>query len=160
MDITVWYRPAVPRGPVFIHAWDQNGLVCDIAGAPSPDGRSFRFTISGTTQDQRDVSFKYRFGPNDWERDDFIRTVPSLSATELWTVDSSARCATSDPGPSPIFASVTVHAISERRYKGGQLLVWTSASDGVRFPEAQRDDSTRTSSFTVPLADVRQSALF
>jgi 1,4-alpha-glucan branching enzyme len=40
------------------------------------------------------------------------------------------------------------------------LFVWTSASDGVKFPEAQRDDSTRTSSFTVPLADVRRSGFY
>src|SRR5260370_38443110 len=105
MNINIWYRPAVSRDSVFIHAWDQNGLVCDIPGAPLPDGKSFQFIISGATEDQREVSFKYRFGPDDWESDNFIRTVPSLSATELWTVDFSSSCAASDPGSPATFAN-------------------------------------------------------
>ncbi|MBV9611181.1 MAG: hypothetical protein JO091_01860, partial [Acidobacteriaceae bacterium] len=160
MNITVWYRPAVSRASVFIHAWDQNGLVCDVPGAPSADGQTFRFTIVGTTQDQRDVSFKYRFGPDDWESDNFIRTVPSLSATELWTVDYSARCATAGPGEPANFAGIAVHAISERRYNGGQLFVWTSDSDGARLPESHRDETTHTSTFAVPLSAARQSGFY
>src|ERR1700729_3708934 len=94
MQIQIWHTPAVTRSTVFIHAWDLNGGVWDLAGTLAADGVTWGFALSGTTKDQRDVSFKYRFANNVWESDNFIRTVPSLEATELWTEDYSARCAT------------------------------------------------------------------
>src|SRR5947209_7376664 len=109
MDITVVYQPVMGRDQVYLHAWDQNGLVCHVPGARSENGRSFQFTITSTTRDQRDVSFKYQYPgeSQEWERDDFIRTVPTLSATQLWTYDFSSRCLTTDPATRAGFPTVT-----------------------------------------------------
>ena len=157
MNITVVYQPAAAKDQVFLHAWDQNGLVCHVPGARSQDGQSFRFTITGTTQDQRDVSFKYQYPgeSQEWERDDFIRTVPTLAATQLWTYDFSPRCLTSDPGTEAAFPSVTVHAISQRRFLHGGLFVWVPGTDTsltVKESPAPGQDAV-TTTFAVPLDD-------
>src|SRR5689334_7534614 len=124
MNIDVVYQPATARNQVFLHAWDQNGLVCAVPSVRSEDGGSFQFTITGSTQDQREVSFKYQYEGFDWESDDFVRTVPTLSATKLWTFDYSARCLTAEPGTQAQFPTVTIHAISRRRFLDSQLYVW------------------------------------
>jgi hypothetical protein len=156
MNITVVYQPAKARDQVHLHAWDENGLVCHVPGARSGDGRSFQFTITGATQDQRDVSFKYQYPgeSEEWERDDFIRTVPTLSTTQLWTYDFSPRCLTADPGTRAPFPSVTVHAISQRRFLHGQLYVWVPGTDvKLMVHESRADESTATTTFVVPLDD-------
>jgi 1,4-alpha-glucan branching enzyme len=155
MNITVVYQLATAKDQVFLHAWDQNGLVCHVSGARSDDGRSFQFTINGATQDQRDVSFKYQYPgeSQEWERDDFIRTVPTLSATKLWTYDFSARCLTTEPGTTAAFSTVTVHAHTQQRYRHGRLFVWVPGTAGFTVDESQRDDATATSTFVVSLDD-------
>jgi 1,4-alpha-glucan branching enzyme len=154
MQIQIWYSPAEPRSAVFIHAWDQNGKVWDLPGSLAPDGTTWGFALSGTTQDQRDVSFKYRFGAGVWEADSWIRTVPSLEATELWTEDDSPRCATVAPGGPATFSNVTVNAISEHRFNGGAVYVWTPSSDSrTLFYQSARNDASNTSSFVIPLTD-------
>lgn len=157
MQIQVWFRPAVTRLAVFIHAWDQNGAIWDIAGTLSPDGGQWGFVLSGSTQDQRDVSFKYRFDAGVWEPDSFIRTVPTSDATELWTEDYSARCALQAPGAPATFPSTTVNAITERRFKGGSVYVWTPSVSGTLFRESARNDGANTSSFVIPLSSALQS---
>ena len=140
MNINVVYQPVTARDQVYLHGWDQNGLVCHVPGARSENGRSFQFTITGATQDQRDVSFKYNYPSesDEWERDDFVRTIPTLSATQLWTYDFSPRCLTTDPGTPAQFPTVTVHAISQRRFLHGRLFVWVPGDelqlDGERNP--------------------------
>src|SRR5450755_3758175 len=84
MQIQIWFTPAVPRSTVFIHAWDQNGGVWDLAGTLAANGVTWGFALSGTTQDQRDVSFKYRFANNVWEPDTFTRTVPCAGEGGTW----------------------------------------------------------------------------
>jgi len=158
VQIQIWYSPAAVRSAVFIHAWDQNGKVWDFAGTLSPDGASWGFVLSGTTEDQRDVSFKYRFDASVWEADSWIRTVPSLDATELWTEDFSPRCATEAPGGPATFASVTVNAISEHRFNGGAVYVWTPPSNGgTLVHQSARNDAASTSSFVIPLTNALQS---
>jgi hypothetical protein len=116
--------------------------------------------LSGTTQDQRDISFKYRFGPSDWEADTWIRTVPATAATELWTQDFSARCATQAPGPPAAFPSVTVNAITQRRFNGGAVWVWTPTTNGALYYQSQRNDGAQTSSFVVPITGALQSGFY
>ncbi len=158
MQIKIWYRPAVSRSAVFIHAWDQNGQVWDLPGTLSRDGSSFSFYLSGTTEDQRDISFKYRFGATEWEHDSWIRTVPSLDVTELWTEDYSPRCATQAPGATATFATVTVNAISEHRFNGGAVWIWLPSSNGGRLVhQSGRNDAVNTSTFVVPLTDALKS---
>jgi len=154
MNITVAYQPATAKNQVYLHGWDQNGLVCHVPGMRSNDGLSFQFTITGSTQDQRDVSFKYNYSGQDWEPDAFIRTVPTLSATRLWTYDFSPRCITTDPGTHAVFPRVTIHAISQRRFLNGRLYVWvpgTATSLTVAESQPSRDGVTTT--FVVPLDD-------
>ncbi len=153
MQIAISYTPASPRSSVFLHAWDQNGGVWDIAGTPAADGKRFSFVLTGSTRDQRDVSFKYRFGASDWEDDIWTRTVPTLDATELWTQDFSPRCATHAPGPPADFTTVTLNAISQTRFKGGAVFVWTSGSAGRTFAQTHRDDTSNTSQFAIALDD-------
>ena len=138
MQIQISYTPAVPRSTVFIHAWDQNGGVWDIAGTLAPDGVTWGFALSGTTKDQRDVSFKYRFANNVWEPDSFTQTVPSVDATELWTEDYSARCATQAPGPPGTFSVVTINAITEHRFNGGAAYLWVPPNAGIPTNESSR----------------------
>lgn len=157
MQIQIWYLPAVPRSSVFIHAWDQNGGVWDVAGILSTDGVTWGFTLSGSTADQRDVSFKYRFADNEWESDSFTRTVPSLEATELWTEDYSARCATHAPGTPATFPSVTIHAITEHRFNGGAAFVWLPPGGGSLTSESARDDAGNVSTFVIPLTPALQA---
>ena len=136
------------RQEVWLHDWDQNGLVCDAAGMRSADGGSFQFTISSSTQDQREVSFKYRFEGFDWESDDYIRTVPTTSAKKLWTFDNSARCLTAEPGTQAQFPTVTIHAISRRRFLDSQLYVWVPGPNySLKVAERQqpRLDAVTTS---------------
>jgi hypothetical protein len=157
VQIQIWYTPAVPRSTVFIHAWDQNGGVWDIAGTLAPDGVSWGFALSGTTKDQRDVSFKYRFANNVWEPDTFTRTVPSLEATELWTEDYSARCATQAPGPPATFPTVTINAITEQRFNGGAAFIWVPPSAGNPTNESTRNNAANTSTFVIQLTPALQS---
>jgi hypothetical protein len=51
MQIQIWFTPTVPRSTVFIHAWDQNGGVWDLAGTLAANGVTWGFALSGTTQD-------------------------------------------------------------------------------------------------------------
>jgi 1,4-alpha-glucan branching enzyme len=154
MQIKIWYRPASPRASVTIHAWDQNGQVWDVPGTLQPDGITFAFSLSGNTQDQRDVSFRYRFSGNQWENSAWIRTVPTTDATELWTQDFSARCATEAPGGPATFTAVTVHAITRQRFNGGAVYAWPQTTPpGPLYYQAQRDDTTQTSSFVIPLTN-------
>ncbi len=157
MQIQIWFTPAVTLSTVFIHAWDQNGGVWDIAGTLAADGATWGFVLSGTTKDQRDLSFKYRFANNVWESDSFIRTVPSLEATELWTEDYSARCATQAPGPAATFPTVTINAITEHRFKGGAAFTWVPLNAGMPTNEATRNDAANTSTFVVPLTPALRS---
>jgi 1,4-alpha-glucan branching enzyme len=158
MQIQIWYIPAVTRSAVFIHAWDQNGKVWDIAGTLSPDGASWGFALAGTTEDQRDVSFKYRFDAGVWEDDTWIRTIPSTDAAELWTEDFSPRCATQAPGGPATFPSLTVNAISEHRFSGGAVYVWIPPENNpALFHQTARDDASNTSNFTIPLSGALQS---
>jgi len=157
MQIQIWYTPAVPLSTVFIHAWDQNGGVWDLAGTLAPDGVTWGFALSGTTKDQRDVSFKYRFANNAWESDSFTRTVPSLEATELWTEDYSARCATQAPGPPAAFPTVTINAITENRFNGGAAYIWVPPNEGTPTNESARNNAANTSTFVIQLTPALQS---
>ncbi len=157
MQIQIWFTPAVPRSTVFIHAWDQNGGVWDLAGTLAADGVTWGFALSGTTKDQRDVSFKYRFANNVWEPDTFTRTVPSLEATELWTEDYSARCATQAPGPPATFPTVTINAITEHRFNGGAAFVWVPPNAGTPTNESARNNAANTSTFVIQLTPALQS---
>lgn len=160
MQIKVWYKPAAPRTSVFLHAWDQSGGVWDLPGIPTADGKSFTFLLTGSTVDQRDVSFKYRFGASDWEDAAWTRTVPTLDATELWTLDFSARCATQAPGPPAKFDNLTVNAISSKRFKGGSVFLWTPATNGRSSPQTARDDNTNTSQFAIALDDTLRGGFY
>jgi 1,4-alpha-glucan branching enzyme len=160
MQITIWYRSASPRTSVFIHAWDLNGKIWDFPGVLSADGLSFALTLTGTTEDQRDISFKYRFGPVDWESDSWVRTIPTTTATELWTQDFSARCALQAPGPPATFPYVTIHAITEHRFNGGAVFAWVPSAAGSLFYQSLRDDANNTSSFTVPLTPALQLGFY
>lgn len=154
MNINVVYQPVTARDQVYLHGWDQNGLVCHVPGARSENGRSFQFTITGATQDQRDVSFKYNYPSesDEWERDDFVRTVPTLSATQLWTYDFSPRCLTTDPGTQAQFPTVTIHAISQRRFLHGRLFVWVPGTNfSLMVNETQPGQNPATTTFVVPL---------
>jgi 1,4-alpha-glucan branching enzyme len=142
MNIDVVYQPTEARQRVSLHYWDENGLERDAVGTRSADGRSFQFTITSSTQDQREVSFKYKFEGFDWERDDFIRTVPTLSATKLWTFDYSARCLTAEPGTQAQFPNVTIHAISRHRFLDGKLYVWVPSSNPGPDPEPMPNTSS------------------
>ena len=157
MQIQIWYTPAAPRSTVFIHAWDQNGGVWDLAGTLAPDGVTLGFALSGTTKDQRDVSFKYRFANNAWETDTFTRTVPSLEATELWTEDYSARCATQAPGAPATFPTVTINAITEHRFNGGAAYIWVPPNAGTLTNESARNNAVNTSTFVIQLTPSLQS---
>jgi 1,4-alpha-glucan branching enzyme len=157
MQLQIWYNSAVPRSTVFIHAWDQNGGVWDFAGTLAPDGATFGFALSGTTKDQRDVSFKYRFANNVWEPDSFTRTVPSLDATELWTEDYSARCATQAPGAPATFSTVTINTITEHRFSGGAAYIWVPPNAGAPTNESSRSNAANTSTFVIQLTPALQS---
>jgi 1,4-alpha-glucan branching enzyme len=157
MQIQIWYTPAVPRSTVFIHAWDQNGGVWDIAGTLAPDGVTWGFSLSGTTSDQRDVSFQYRFANNVWEANTFIRTVPSLDATELWTEDYSARCATQAPGAPAAFPTVTINAITEHQFSGGAAYIWIPPNAGAPTNESSRDNAANISTFVIQLTAALQA---
>ena len=157
MQIQIWFTPAVPRSTIFIHAWDQNGGVWDLAGTLAANGITWGFALSGTTQDQRDVSFKYRFANNVWEPDTFTRTVPSLDATELWTEDYSARCASQAPGPPATFPTVTINAITEHRFNGGAAFIWVPPNAGTATNESARNNAAETSTFVIQLTPALQS---
>jgi 1,4-alpha-glucan branching enzyme len=157
MQIQVWYRPAASQSTVSIHAWDQNGGVWDLAGTLAPDGVTWGFALSGTTKDQRDVSFKYRFANNVWEPDTFTRTVPSLEATELWTEDYSARCATQAPGPPATFPTVTINALTEHSFNGGAAFIWVPPNAGTLTNESARNNTTNISTFVIGLTPALQS---
>jgi 1,4-alpha-glucan branching enzyme len=157
MRLQIWYIPAVSRSTVSIHAWDQNGGIWDIAGVLASDGVTWGFSLSGSTKDQRDVSFKYRFVNNEWEPDSFIRTVPSRDATELWTEDYSARCATQAPGPPATFNTVTVSVITEHRFSGGSLFVWAPPNAGALSKESARNNATYISTFAIQLTPALQA---
>lgn len=154
MNITIFFQSSQPRRQVALHAWDQNGLVVHDQQPPlTADGLSFQFTISSTTADQREVSFKYQFDQT-WEADSFIRTVPSTKATQLWTFDDSARCLTQAPGAAATFDQVTLHAITQTEYAAGQLYLWIPGTNLTQLiNETSRDEAIITSTFTVPLAD-------
>jgi hypothetical protein len=159
MNITIVYIPEQPRDQVAIHAWDQDGMVRSQKGERALDGRLFRFLLAGQTIDQREVSFKYHFLTEDdrWESDEYVRTIPTRTATSLWTFDYTARCLVLDPDPTAAFPTVTIHVIIQRRYRGGQLFLWSP--DGTQQPptarcsETQRDDTAATSTFVVSLSD-------
>lgn len=157
MQIQIWYTPAVPCSTVFVHAWDQNGGVWDLAGTLAADGVTWGFALSGTTKDQRDVSFKYRFANDVWESDHFTRTVPALEVTELWTEDYAARCATQAPGPPATFPTVTINAITEHRFNGGAAFIWVPANAGTLTNESRRNDAANTSTFVIQLTPALQS---
>jgi 1,4-alpha-glucan branching enzyme len=157
MQIQIWFTPAVPRSTVFIHAWDQNGGVWDLAGTLAANGVTWGFALSGTTQDQRDVSFKYRFANNVWEPDTFTRTVPSLDVTELWTEDYSARCASQAPVPPATFPTVTINAITEHRFNGGAVFTWVPPNAGTATNESARNNAAETSTFVIQLTPALQS---
>lgn len=161
MQIKIWYSPASPRASVTIHSWDQNGQVWDVPGTLQPDGITFTFSLSGTTEDQRDVSFKYRFNKNQWEDDAWIRTVPTTDVTELWTQDFSARCAIQPPGAPATFPTVTVHAITRQRFNGGAVYVWPQTTPpGPLYYRTLRDDATQTSSFAIPLTNTWKAGFY
>jgi 1,4-alpha-glucan branching enzyme len=157
MQMQIWFAPAAPRSTVFIHAWDQNGGVWDLAGTLAADGVTWGFALSGTTKDQRDVSFKYRFANNIWEPDTFTRTVPSLDVTELWTEEYSARCASHAPGPPATFPTVTINAVTEHRFNGGAAFIWVPPNNGTATHESARNNAAKTSTFVVELPPALQS---
>jgi hypothetical protein len=134
MNITIVYIPEQPRDQVAIHAWDQDGMVWSQKGERALDGRLFRFLLAGQATDQREVSFKYHFLTEDdrWESDEYVRTIPTSTATSLWTFDYTARCLVQDPGPTAAFPTVTIHVITQRRYRAKtanlSVLVKQSAS--------------------------------
>jgi 1,4-alpha-glucan branching enzyme len=152
MQIKIWYRPASKIPSVAMHAWDQNGQVWDVPGTLEPDGLNYTFLLSGATQDQRDVSFRYRFASNQWEDGDWTRTVPTTDAKELWTQAYSGRCALQAPGAPVAFPFVTIHAITLSRFNGGAVYVWPqSTPPPPLYYQSTRDDPTQTSTFVVPL---------
>jgi hypothetical protein len=157
IQIQIWYTPAAPRSTVFIHAWDQNGGVWDLAGTLAPNGVTWGFALSGTTKDQRDVSFKYRFDNNVWEPDTFTRTVPTLEATELWTEDYSARCATRAPRAPATFPTVTINCITQHRFKGGAAYIWVPGNAGTRTNDSSPNNAVNTATFVINLTPALQS---
>ena len=165
MNIKVVHQTVTTRGQVYLHAWDQHGWVRDVLGERTEDGRTFEFTMGSSVQDQREVSFKYRYiddarawqtcqtPPEEWERDEFIRTVPTLSATQLWTYECSSRCLTSNPGTIAEFQTVTIHAISRCRFLGGRLHAWDPVTGSVLRSYLKRhpEEDSATTTFIVEL---------
>jgi hypothetical protein len=153
MDVTIHFQSSIPRRKVVLHAWEPQGETWNLAGAQEGTS-SFAFRVKGGAADQRTVRFKLRF-PDErrWERDEYVRSIPSRHAEALWIFDDSPRVMTRDPFSRPAPAAVTVQLVTRARFVGGSLYAWQPGTDAsARFPESSRDRATDASSFTVRLA--------
>lgn len=164
MGITVHHKPTnsalLWRMHVWQAAWDGNNI-WDTKAIPNRDLMDFQLPDA---PDPRKLQFKFystqpSAGRDTWEPDDLIRRPFLVSPTEMWTFDSSPRILDRNPFPSgTIFHAgdvLTVHAITRKAFRGGQLYVWNpydSGSPSAYFSETARDDANCISTFRVTLA--------
>ena len=141
---------------VMLHAWDPAGDVRDVPGVRvGPD--AYRFSLDMSAPDLTAVSLKLWYPGEipEWEKDDYVRRVPTAGVRALWTAEYSARCLTTDPAAArPLAAGtvVNVKAVTAGRFAGGELYAWDPASgQSARFPETARDPARKLSSFEVKL---------
>jgi 1,4-alpha-glucan branching enzyme len=154
MQLLIHYQPAHPRDSVFIHAWEPAGKVWDFEGEKDTSGH-FRFRVPGVNlPDLRDFHFKYRFPNGTWEPDDYHRQLPTTASQAVWTFDYTPRCLTQAPGTNDDLTQITVHVISLNKYASGQLFLWQPGTQHkTAISQDNRDDASKTSTFTVPLQD-------
>ena len=153
MAITINFESSTPRKAVALHAWEPEGRVWDTVAAPQESGM-FRFVITPTIADARQIQFKFRF-PYDqqWESDQYVRRITTRRADEFWTFDQSARVTARDPYHGDVPDKISFYLHTAQRYAGGRLCVWLpGTSSWIEQPQTMRSDQD-VSTFELPVAE-------
>jgi len=150
--------PVNPARTYKVHAWDDwSTWELD----PTPHAGHVDFPLP-RSRDARELRFMFHAADpqtdrDTWERDDFIRRIRVAAPTDVWSFDFTARILYRAPSGSGTALNpgdvVTVHVISQRRFKGGRIFAWNpydAAGPSAYFDEWARADPEST--FSIPLA--------
>ncbi|HET7538879.1 MAG TPA: alpha-amylase family glycosyl hydrolase, partial [Polyangiaceae bacterium] len=111
------------------------------------DDRGLRlFDLELDAQQHQPAHFKIHGGPDDqqfWERDEHTKTVPRTANYEfpevLYCVEGAARVLTQNPFDAE-HERVTVHLVTARRLRGGQLWYWSPGVEAQPVTASRVDE--------------------
>ncbi|MCW5200894.1 hypothetical protein VU07_03705, partial [Desulfobulbus sp. F4] len=84
-----------------------------------------------------------RLHTRDWKKEDCAKDIPRTKEyrfpDDLWMSEGAARVVAENPFAVSGRDTVTVHLITAKKYRGGQLYIWTPGRAG-RFVQSSRED--------------------